>query len=354
MPSLIQARSLVAEFSPPYVPVAVFVGGTSGVGQGMAEALAKQLSGRAHIILIGRTAATAQPVLDGLPKPGAGVEGWKHEFVQCDSESMRAIRATCAELRARLSHINFLVLSAAGSKGNSMTTSELTEEGIEVHLATRYVSRYQYLKEVVPLLDAAQKRGQHAHAMSVLGAGFGFAIPKDPDWMVERARKAQYSFTQGRAICLAALKAMFYTSPFNDAMVAYFASAHPSIAFTHIMPGQVLTDGAQHIEMGSLLTPLAFVFDTFKWLLGTSQDDCAQYMLSALVSPNTDNGGAFFIGQKGDIIGARVFDEVSSGKWDESDWRTGYLQGVPVKGYGGPDAGVLQLVRWTEQILNAI
>lgn len=58
-----------AQFSPSYIPVAVFVGGISGVGQAMAEALARQLEGHIHITLIGKSAQVASEISAGFPKP---------------------------------------------------------------------------------------------------------------------------------------------------------------------------------------------------------------------------------------------------------------------------------------------
>jgi hypothetical protein len=47
---------------------------------------------------------------------------------------MGEIRATCTALRGRLSHVNFLVVSAGY---NSMATSKETSEGLDYHLALR-------------------------------------------------------------------------------------------------------------------------------------------------------------------------------------------------------------------------
>ncbi|KAJ6467045.1 hypothetical protein DFH09DRAFT_929905, partial [Mycena vulgaris] len=46
-------------FAPSYIPVAIFVGGKSGIGQGMAEAFARHTKGNAHIVLVGRNRAAA-------------------------------------------------------------------------------------------------------------------------------------------------------------------------------------------------------------------------------------------------------------------------------------------------------
>ena len=54
MPSLAAARAANAAFSPSYFPVAIFVGGTSGIGEATARAFARYTKGNAHIILVGR------------------------------------------------------------------------------------------------------------------------------------------------------------------------------------------------------------------------------------------------------------------------------------------------------------
>lgn len=138
MPTFAVAEASNAAFSPSYIPVAVFAGGTSGVGQAMAEALARQTNGRAHIILIGRNAVSAAEILAQFPKPAEReADGWAHEFVACDATSMKSVRAVCAGLISRLQRINFLVMTAAGPKGNSLVECGETPEGLDNHLAMR-------------------------------------------------------------------------------------------------------------------------------------------------------------------------------------------------------------------------
>ena len=49
MPSHVAVQaSTNAAYAPNYLPVAVFTGGTSGIGQAMAEAFARYTKGRAH------------------------------------------------------------------------------------------------------------------------------------------------------------------------------------------------------------------------------------------------------------------------------------------------------------------
>lgn len=135
MPSLAAAELANAEYQPSYIPVAVFAGGTAGVGHAMAEALARYTKGRIHVILIGQNEASATKILAGLTKPtGEDSGACKREFVKCDATEMKNVRTTCADLRARLEHINYLVLSAGA---NSMVWAGETSEGLDYHLSLR-------------------------------------------------------------------------------------------------------------------------------------------------------------------------------------------------------------------------
>ncbi|KAK6996660.1 hypothetical protein R3P38DRAFT_2565405 [Favolaschia claudopus] len=362
MPPLAVVESTNTAYHPNYLPVAIVVGATSGVGQAMAEALARQTNGRAHIIIIGRSASTAAKILAGFPKPTDKdvEEGAKHEFVACDAMSLRDVRAVCRGLKARLNRVNYLVMTAGGPEANSMTEASETEEGINKHLAMRYFMRYLFTKELVPLLVSAKEMGQHAHAMTVLGAGMGVHL-RTTDLGLHDALRGSYSFLQGRTPLIVALKGMIAGAAYSDGLVAYFAANYPTVAFTHIHPGQVLTANGSHIDMGWMWAPLAWVLGYVKRAVSLSQDERAKYMLYALLDQATDSGGIFIRGDHGDIVSSHSFDAATF----ESPWETldaanglsekwGVLSGIPLKGYGGSDAAVANLVRYTEQELARI
>ncbi|KAJ7690195.1 hypothetical protein B0H17DRAFT_1011623 [Mycena rosella] len=292
MPTLAEAKSSNESYTPNYVPVAIFAGGTSGIGQAMAEAFARYTRGRAHIILIGRNADSAGRVISGFPIPEQE-DGWRHEFIACDATRMREIRATCAALRARLSHINFLVLSAGF---NSFATSKETSEGLDYHLALRYYSRYVYINELLPLLVKAHERGQQTHAMTIMGAGLGVPISTD-DIGLDKARAQTIKPLKGVMLSFAAMKGMGYSPGYNDALVAYFACRNPGIAFTHVHPGFVKTSGL-HTDAGWLLSPIS-------WLYELVMEICAEYMLQALLDAKR---GLFLRSPTANIISTHVFD----------------------------------------------
>jgi short-subunit dehydrogenase involved in D-alanine esterification of teichoic acids len=52
--------------------VAVFVGGTSGVGQGLAEAFNRHTKGNSHIVLVGRNHKAAENIISRMKSDVAG------------------------------------------------------------------------------------------------------------------------------------------------------------------------------------------------------------------------------------------------------------------------------------------
>ncbi|KAJ7176046.1 hypothetical protein C8R43DRAFT_1102113 [Mycena crocata] len=343
MPNLATAESFNAKFSPDYLPVAVFAGGTSGVGQAMAEALARYTKGRAHIILIGRNTDAANKIIAGFPKP-MDHDGWNHEFVACDATSMADVRRTCEALRGRLTRINFLVLSAGA---NSMVEAKETSEGLDHHLSLRYYSRYVWTKELLPLVSRAQILGQDARVMTVLGAGYGYKIDTD-DIGLDKARRSTIRPLKGVMLSFAAAKGMLFSPGLNDAMMASFAAQYPAIAFTHIHPGFVRTS-AFHFNFGWLLAPLAWLVKFTLSFVAISQDDAAQYMLYALFSGQR---GLFLRTPRGDIISAHAFDtpyDLDVAETLPTAFKTGYLAGVKLKGYSGSDVAVRKVVEYTEK-----
>ncbi|KAJ6481941.1 hypothetical protein C8R45DRAFT_1076071 [Mycena sanguinolenta] len=340
MPPQAVVKASNASFGPSYVPVAIFVGGTSGVGQGMVEAFARYVQGRAHIIIVARNEHAAASILARLPKPAsesssAEADGWKHEFVPCDVSLMANVRAACAEIRAKCTHINFLVLTA----GYNSWYPAVTSEGLDLHLALRYYQRFVFIQELLPLLHAAQSRSQDARVMSVLGAGRG--SPKRPIDLENlgntiKPRSSRFSV---------AFRSLIMASGYTDAMLGHFATQNPLIAFTHIHPGIVRTDALRSAaNLGGLLTPLSWILNFILPFFAVSQDESAEHMLYALFSGER---GLFIRDRYGNAVSQLVFDNpVELG----DSLETSVLNGVPMPGYGASDLGVRRIVEHSEAV----
>ncbi|KAJ7616015.1 hypothetical protein FB45DRAFT_236230 [Roridomyces roridus] len=335
MPSLADAKAANAFFSPSYTPVAVFVGATSGVGQGMVEAFARYLTGRAHIIIIGRNEHAAADIIGRLPNPE---NEYTHEFIPCDVSVMANVRAVCKVIRDKVERVNFLVMTAAYS---SMAHPAITSEGLDLHLAMRYYYRFVFIQELLPLVKKAQSLGEDAKVMSVLGAGRG--SPKRPidldnlgNTVKPRTGTIGVSF-----------RSMTMSSNYTDAMLAHFATRNPSIAFTHILPGAVRT--TFRVDLDGFLTPLSWILNLLLPLFCVSKEVCAEHMLHALFAPDRDRG-LFLCNNLGDPVSSIVFEsEVELGENDE----TSVLNGVPMLGYGASDLGVRRIVEHSVAVTAA-
>jgi hypothetical protein len=178
MPSLSVVRAANAKFAPISPPVALFVGGTAGIGKAMAEGFARYTKGNAHIIICGRNRAAAEAIIASFPKPqvAEGVSRPVHEFVQCDATLMKNVQATTTELLSRLPKINFLVQSPGYL---TLRGRDETEEGLDRKMALNYYARWKFTNDLMPLLRKARDSGEDAKVFSVLAAGKGAEIDLD-------------------------------------------------------------------------------------------------------------------------------------------------------------------------------
>ncbi|KAF8987689.1 NAD(P)-binding protein, partial [Hymenopellis radicata] len=268
MPKLNFAKAANASFKPSYIPIAVFVGGTSGVGEAMVKALSSYTSGRVHLVIIGRNRAAAAKTFSSLPRPTDG-DGQPvlRDFVYCDAYLMKNITAACQELSEKLPKINFLVLSAGYFRPTGRVE---TEEGLDQMLVMRYYNRFKYTKELLPLLQKAKAAGEQAGMMSILGAGAVNITSIDTD---DLDMKKKYG----------TMKAAGKSIGYNDIMVEEFAKLDPEIAFTHIYPGSVDTPGISEIFTWWPMYFLAPFIYLNLYLFGVSAEDAAEYMLFALL-----------------------------------------------------------------------
>ncbi|KAJ7441635.1 NAD(P)-binding protein [Mycena galericulata] len=278
MPSLSTVRAFNAGFAPSYTPVAIFVGGTSGIGQGMAEAFARHTKGNANIVLVGRNRAAAEAILASFPKPTA--PRVKHEFVECDISLMKNVRHTAGELLARFPKVNFLVLTPGVM---TLDGRNETEEGIDRKLAIHYYGRWRFVRDLVPALEAAREAGEDAKVMSVLAAGYGGAIDLD-----DLGLKKTFSLANAAGAA----------PTYNDIMVNDFAARYPGISFIHSHPGGVATgllkaSNSRSLRMANFLMPL---FSPFTYSVTTS----GEHQLYALLNAGS---GAVRTGANGADIG---------------------------------------------------
>jgi NAD(P)-dependent dehydrogenase (short-subunit alcohol dehydrogenase family) len=155
MPSAAEARSFNASYkasttsSSASRPVAVVVGGTSGVGAATVTSLTSVFNGDIDIYVIGRNQAKGQAVLDGLALPSASASASAssassqdesklgkpvRDFIPCDVWLMRDVARATNELKT--------------TKGvETMQGRTESDEGIDQKMAVHYYGRWKFAYE---------------------------------------------------------------------------------------------------------------------------------------------------------------------------------------------------------------
>jgi NAD(P)-dependent dehydrogenase (short-subunit alcohol dehydrogenase family) len=199
MSSLSSVRASNAAFSPPNLPIALFVGGTSGIGQATAQAFARSTNGETHIIICGRNRSAAESTIASFPKSSHS----QYEFVECDVSLLKNVHTTTSELLTKIPKLNFIVLSP-GYLTSKLKDREDTSEGLPKKLVTDYYARWKFIYELMPLLKKAKEAGEDAKVLSVLAAGKGGAIDLE-----DLGMEKEYSL----------LKEMGNAATYNDLMI---------------------------------------------------------------------------------------------------------------------------------------
>jgi NAD(P)-dependent dehydrogenase (short-subunit alcohol dehydrogenase family) len=175
MPPLVQVLKTNASFLPKSrKPVALFLGGTSGIGQAMARRFAEYMKGESHIIIVGRNQAAARATISSFP---SSESKGTYEFIECDATLMKNVGTATESLLARTPKLNFLVLSPGFF--TIIAGRDESREGIDKKLALLYYARWKFIYDLMPLLENASKSSEDAKVYSVLGAGTGGSIDLD-------------------------------------------------------------------------------------------------------------------------------------------------------------------------------
>ncbi|KAL1697053.1 hypothetical protein GGG16DRAFT_84682 [Schizophyllum commune] len=241
-------------------PVAVFVGGTNGIGRAMASAFAQHNNGRARIVIIGRSQEAADSLRASLPSPARE----QMVFIPCDMRLMRNVAAAVREIASHgITKINYLVMSSGVLPAEGRKE---TDEGIDEKLAIVYYGRWKFLYDLQPQLKAALAAGEPAKVISVQAAGGG--APIDVDDLGLKKKYGLIHTAQTHAT-------------YNDLMVVKFAELHPEMTFVHSYPGVVRTSILANAP-SLALKALYYVLYPFMTLIGHSAEDCAELMWYAL------------------------------------------------------------------------
>lgn len=240
--------------------VAVVVGGTSGIGHGIALRLAKA---GASVTIVGRS---ERGIVEEMKAISPEESQKNHKFVPVNGFLLSSVRGAAGEILASHEKVDYLVQSQGMATFQGFTPSP--EEGLDQKLSLHVYSRALFLRELEPLLA----KSDDPRSLSVLSAGVHSpysSYESDPELSL-----GSYGIKN------AADAAGFY----NDILADKFSEKHPKITCMHAAPGFISTRWGT--EMPSFVRWAVRALQVF----GRSKEDCAEYMVSGLTNPDHKGG----------------------------------------------------------------
>lgn len=253
---------------------AIVVGGTAGIGKGIAVRLA---AAKAAVTIVGRDAARGAAVVAELQ--AASGPGVAHTFEAVDGSLLSNAKAFSEAWLARHPALDVLVLTQGIATLQGRTE---TAEGLDVKLALHYYARMAYVAALLPGLRAAAAAAgaddtRTPRVLTVLSAGVHSPYAHAAD---DPELKTHYTLKN------AADGAGLY----NDIAVDALASApgNERITFVHAAPGFVNSNWGTEMP-----APVRWLLAAVK-PFGTSLETVGEFMCAPLLAPSA--GGFKLIG----------------------------------------------------------
>lgn len=271
LPQAITSNKRIAATLPEDV-VAVFVGGTSGVGEYTVKAFAKYVS-RPRVYIIGRSQEAAEGIIrncQGLNPSGT------FEFLQADISLLAAVDDVCRTIKSKEKYIN-LLFQTQGTMGFSKSKlwcscpspkvsvknhHTATSEGLPLAFATGTHSRLRFTMNLIPLLREAPtlRRVISVGAASYEGPidltnlpGQGLALPK---WRDQ----------------IASIQTLLLEEVARRA-------AGSGVSFAHTVPGVVKSGIMRDMESSLSLRIIVGISKLLAPLIETSPEECGERQL---------------------------------------------------------------------------
>ncbi|KAK9236976.1 putative short-chain dehydrogenases/reductase [Lipomyces kononenkoae] len=270
LPEVIASNKRIAS-TLPHGLVAVFVGGTSGVGEYTVKAFAKYAPGP-RVYIVGRSQEAANRIIEECKRFSLGGQ---FEFIKADVSLLKGVDDVCRQIKSKETSINILFETQG-----TMAFDKTTSEGLPLAAGIIMHSRMRFILNLLPLL---QNAGSLRRVVSVLAATCEGDIYLDN--------------IPGKGFPL--LKWRNQVSSVQTLLLEEAARRAPDVSFVHTIPGFV-KGGIMRDEPEGFRSPLmkAISRHIIEPLLQTLPAECGERHLflatSAMYAPG--RGGTALAG----------------------------------------------------------
>lgn len=185
--------------------------GTSAGGLGAQTAIEIAAASPATIVLLARSLAKVQPVIDTIAKRSPNT---KAIFVSIELDSQASVRKAADEINSQVDKIDLLINNA----GIMAVPFRLTSDGLESQFATNHIGHFLLTKLLMPRILAA---GKDARVVNLTSDGYS----------IGPFRPTDYNFSNGSAY---------------DPLSGYGQSKTANILFTKSLAQRGITSFAVH------------------------------------------------------------------------------------------------------------
>lgn len=201
--------------------VAVFVGGTSGIGLYTARELVRNTTSP-HIYLIGRNQTEASKIIQELKTINSASEV---SFIQKDVSLLKNVDEACQEIKIKEKQVNLLFMTCGYFV---LTGRDETLEGLDKKLALHYYTRMRFINQLQPLLDKAATSNTLSRVVAVLDPQPGLGSAPN---LADLDLKKGFSLKS----------CMTHASSMTNLMFYHLASKNTGTSYVHAFPSVVET-----------------------------------------------------------------------------------------------------------------
>ena len=272
------SNTLINDATAPHV--AVFVGGTSGVGKSTIRALVAT-GVRVKIYLIGRK--TSKEPINAFIRELFAINS-RAELVWTEGEVslLAETKRICEIIKSKESHVDLLFLTAGYAP---FGTRKETVEGLEIAGSLEYYSRMLFVRHLLPLL----KEAEASKVISVLAGGKEETTIDLDDLDLKNPG------------IFAGFKSQMQYATMNSTILEKLANENPTVTFIHSFPGWVNTGNMRRGPDPNSFTDWFFglILEPLSSLFSISDEESGQRHLFQCTSSAFGGRGVSWKGKTG-------------------------------------------------------